>query len=132
MTMQPIHSPKPKIFGAGYGKHVSHNYKLMKKFFWLGWKMLVNTFIPGAFYECAHWEVIDLYYKMQGHRHGTDNEKRCDRCGANLISSDDKIQMKSLIIETVEVEPEPESGQIVGDFTHPEDKPFQHNTLNHK
>lgn len=84
MTMQTPHAPKPKIFGDGYGKHVSHNYWLIKKFFWLGWKMLVHMFIPGIFYERAHWEVIDLYYKMQGYRHGTNDTKRCGKCGSKL------------------------------------------------
>ena len=88
--MQTPHSPKPKIFGNGYGKHISHNYQLMKKFFGLGLKLLANMFIPGIYYERAHWEVIDLYYKMQGYRHGTDNAKRCDECGTDLLSSNDK------------------------------------------
>ncbi len=89
MTMQPTHSPKPKIFGEGYGKHVADNLKLMQRFFWLGWKILANTFVPSAFYERAHWEVIDLYHRMRGFRHGTDNEKRCDECGGEIMSADD-------------------------------------------
>jgi len=88
MTMQVTHSPKPKIFGKGYGKHVAYNYALMKKFFWLGWKMLVNMFIPVAFYERAHWEVIDLYHQMSGFRHGTNNDHRCSKCGHEKLSSE--------------------------------------------
>ena len=135
MTMHPYHSPKPKIFGAGYGKHVSHNYRLMKKFFALGWKMLVNMFIPGVFYERAHWEVIDLYYKMQGYRHGTNDVKRCDGCGANLLSSDDKVLEKSHAV-TPEATPEPKASkqiiddQSIGDFRHPEDHPFSNGLEN--
>jgi len=89
MTMQVTHSPKPKIFGEGYGKHVATNVKLMKQFFWLGWKMLANTFIPTMFYEHAHWEVIELYYKMRGIRHGTKNDHRCPKCGSEFLSADD-------------------------------------------
>lgn len=89
MTMQVTHAPKPKIFGKGYGKHVVANLRLMKRFFWLGWKMLANTFIPTLFYERAHWEVIDLYHKMRGYRHGTRNEHRCKECGGDLASSDE-------------------------------------------
>lgn len=125
MTMQTPYSPKPKIFGDGYGKHVSYNYVLMKKFFWLGWKMLVNMFIPGVFYERAHWEVIDLYYKMQGRRHGTDNEKRCDECGGNLLSSDDTIASPSRVVPfTPDPEPEitEEENLPIGDFEHPEER----------
>jgi len=88
--MQVTHSPKPKIFGEGYGKHVAYNYALMKKFFWLGWKMMANMIIPAAFYERAHWEVIDLYHKMSGFRHGTRNDHRCTECGHEKLSSDDK------------------------------------------
>ena len=90
MTMQVTHSPKPKIFGKGYGKHVAYNYALMKRFFWLGWKMLVNMVIPAAFYERAHWEVIDLYHNMSGFRHGTNNDHRCGECGHEKLTSDDK------------------------------------------
>jgi len=89
MSMQVTHSPKPKIFGKGYGQHVATNVKLMKQFFWLGWKMLVNTFIPFVFYERAHWEVIDLYYKMRGLRHGTRNDHRCAECGTDFLSADE-------------------------------------------
>lgn len=89
MTMQVTHSPKPKIFGEGYGKHVVYNFKLMKRFFWMGWKLLANTFIPGAFYEAAHWEVIEMYHKMRGFRHGTRNDHRCNECGHELYSADE-------------------------------------------
>ena len=89
MTMQETHSPKPKIFGKGYGKHVSYNFKLMKRFFWLGWKLFANMLIPGAFYERAHWEVIDMYHNMRGYRHGTINNHRCDKCGNELLTADE-------------------------------------------
>ena len=108
MTMQVTHSPKPKIFGKGYGKHVANNLKLMKQFFWLGWKMLANTFVPGVFYERAHWEVIDLYHSMRGFRHGTSNDHRCAECGSDFLSADDvaierdelkKLEMQLRLIE---------------------------------
>ena len=89
MTMQVTHAPKPKIFGKGYGKHVVTNLRLMKRFFWLGWKMLANTFIPTLFYERAHWEVVDLYHRMRGYRHGTKNDHRCESCGSDLPTSDE-------------------------------------------
>lgn len=89
MTMQVTHSPKPKIFGEGYGRHVASNLILMKKFFWLGWKMLANTFIPNVFYEKAHWEVVELYHKMRGFRFGTQNDHRCSECGHELYTSDE-------------------------------------------
>ncbi|MHA1289144.1 MAG: hypothetical protein ACTSPB_17285 [Candidatus Thorarchaeota archaeon] len=47
-------------------------------------------FIPVAFYERAHWEVIDLYHQMSGFRHGTNNDHRCSKCGHEKLSSDDK------------------------------------------
>ena len=89
MTMQVTHAPKPKIFGKGYGKHVVTNLRLMKRFFWLGWKMLANTFIPTLFYERAHWEVVDLYHRMRGYRHGTKIDHRCESCGSDLPTSDE-------------------------------------------
>jgi hypothetical protein len=89
MTMQVTHAPKPRIFGKGYGKHIATNLKVMRKFFWLGWKSLVNTFVPFAFYEVAHWEVIDLYYAMRGYRHGTKCNTRCEKCGSDLPSADE-------------------------------------------
>ena len=87
--MQVTHSPKPEIFGKGYGKHVANNFVLMKQFFWLGWKMLVNTFFPAVFYERAHWEVIELYYKMRCFRHGTKSDHRCAKCGTDFLSADE-------------------------------------------
>ena len=93
--MQEIHSPKPEIFGKGYGQHILHNYRLMKQFFWLGWKMLVHMFIPGVFYERAHWEVIDLYHKMRGLRHGTVSDHRCPECGHDLPSADEMYQERN-------------------------------------
>lgn len=84
MTMQPSHSPKPHVFGPGYGAHLAYNFGLTKTFTKLAIKIFINTFIPGVYYEEAHWEVIDLYYKMNGRRHGTNNPKRCDECGSIL------------------------------------------------
>lgn len=94
MTMQQTHSPKPKMFGKGYGQHISYTYRLMKKFFWLGWKMMVNMFIPHVFYEQAHWEVIDLYHKMRGYRHGTHSDHRCPECGGDLPSADETFEQR--------------------------------------
>ena len=99
--MQVTHSPKPEIFGKGYGKHVAYNYALMKTFFSLGWKMLANMLIPNVFYEHAHWEVIDLYHKMSGFRHGTINDHRCSECGHEKLSSDDK-HLRRLELKDIE------------------------------
>ncbi len=108
MTMQEIHSPKPEIFGKGYGQHILHNYRLMKQFFWLGWKMMVNMFVPGVFYERAHWEVIDLYHKMRGTRHGTVSDHRCSKCGGDLPSADEvfgrRQELKDLEAEMDRIE----------------------------
>ena len=84
MTMPPHHSPKPKIFGKGYGAHLAYNIGLVRTFTKLAIKVFINIFIPGVYYEEAHWEVIDLYYEMSGRRHGTNNPKRCDECGSTL------------------------------------------------
>ena len=84
MTMPPCHSPKPEIFGKGYGAHLAYNFSLVKLFFKLSIKLFINAFVPGVYYEEAHWRVIDLYHKMSGHRHGTNNSKRCEHCGSTL------------------------------------------------
>lgn len=89
MTMQATHSPKPKVFGEGYGKHVSYNFGLMKQLFWLGWKMLAHMLVPSTFYERAHWEVVELYHKMRGFRHGTISDHRCPECGGELLTCDE-------------------------------------------
>ena len=102
MTMQVTHSPKPKIFGEGYGQHVATNLRLMKKFFWLGWKMLANTFIPFVFYENAHWEVVELYYRMRGFRHGTANDHRCNSCGHDLYTADE-VTLRRAELKDIEV-----------------------------
>ena len=103
MTMQQTHSPKPEIFGEGYGKHIAKNYRLMKQFFWLGWKMMVHMFIPQAFYESAHWEVIDLYHKFRGYRHGTHSDHRCAECGGELFSIDE-VHCRSAELKDIERE----------------------------
>lgn len=84
MTMQPSHSPKPRVFGPGYGTHLAYNFSLVKICAKLVIKLFINAFIPGVYYEEAHWRVIDLYYKMSGRRYGTNNSKRCDHCGSIL------------------------------------------------
>jgi hypothetical protein len=48
---------------------------------------------PRLFHERYHWDIIDLYYKLRGYRHGTNDEKRCDECGNELVSRDDKISL---------------------------------------
>jgi hypothetical protein len=106
MTMQVTHAPKPKIFGKGYGNHVAANLRLMKRFFWLGWKMLANTFIPTLFYERAHWEVIELYHKMRGYRHGTRSDHRCGECGADQMSSDEVSDLREAKKVIAELEAE--------------------------
>ena len=75
---------KPEVFGKGYGSHMLDKYRLFKTFVKLSFKVFVNIFAPSAYYEKYHWEVIDLYYKFRGFRHGTDNSKRCDACGSEL------------------------------------------------
>lgn len=90
MTMPPRHSPKPKIFGKGYGAHLAYNFGLVKILFKLTIKLFINAFVPCTYYEEAHWRIVDLYYKMRGHRHGTNNLKRCEHCGSQLES--DPIQ----------------------------------------
>ena len=99
--MQPTHSPKPNVFGKGYGKHLAHNFELVKIFTKLAIKLFINAFVPCVYYEEAHWRVIDLYYKMSGHRHGTNNPKRCNQCGSNL---EPKEPEKPHVLK---IEPEP-------------------------
>lgn len=89
MTMQQIHSPKPKVFGEGYGAHLAYNFSLIKLFFKLALQLFVNAFVPGLYYEQAHWKVIELYHKMRGFRHGTISDHRCPECGGELYSADE-------------------------------------------
>lgn len=89
MTMQQIHSPKPKVFGEGYGAHLAYNFSLIKLFFKLSLQIFVNAFVPGLYYEQAHWKVIELYHKMRGIRHGTISDHRCKECGGELYSIDE-------------------------------------------
>lgn len=91
MTMQTCHSPKPRVFGKGYGAHLAYNFSLVRTFTKLAIKLFINAFVPGVYYEKAHWTVIDLYYKMSGHRHGTNDPKRCDQCGSNLEPSQSPV-----------------------------------------
>ncbi len=108
MVMQKVHSPQPKVFGEGYGSHLAYNYGLVKLFFKLGFKMLINAIVPGVYYEQAHWGVIELYHKMNGVRHGTRNEHRCNECGGELLSSEDghnrRAELKDLEIQCHRIE----------------------------
>lgn len=92
MTMQNIYSPKPKVFGKGYGAHLSYNLQLVKLFIKLALQVFINAFIPGVYYEQAHWQVIDIYHKMRGFRHGTQSDHRCPECGADELSADETAQ----------------------------------------
>jgi hypothetical protein len=94
MVMHKVHSPKPKMFGKGYGTHLAYNYGLVKMFFKLGFKVLINAIVPGVYYEQAHWGVIDLYHKMSGYRHGTHSDHRCSECGGDLPSSDEAFDLR--------------------------------------
>ncbi len=106
--MHTVHSPKPKIFGEGYGAHLSYNLKLMRMFFKLALQIFINAIVPGVYYENAHWKVIELYHTMSGVRHGTHNEHRCDKCGGELLSSEDghnrRAELKDLEIQCHRIE----------------------------
>jgi hypothetical protein len=99
MTMQNIYSPKPKVFGKGYGAHLSYNLQLVKLFIKLALQVFINAFIPGVYYEQAHWQVIDIYHKMRGFRHGTHSDHRCPECGADELSADETIQAQEDVKE---------------------------------
>jgi len=90
--MQEIHSPKPKVFGEGYGAHLAYNFRLIKLFCKLSLQILVNAFVPGLYYEQAHWKVIEVYHKMRGFRHGTHSDHRCPECGGEMYSADEMHQ----------------------------------------
>jgi len=95
MTMQTVHSPKPKVFGKGYGTHLSYNFKLVSMFFKLALQVFVNAFVPGLYYEQAHWKVIELYHKMRGYRHGINSDHRCAACGADTMSCDEVYDLRT-------------------------------------
>ncbi len=90
--MQPYHSPKPSIFGKGYGKHILYNLKIAKSFLKLAYKLFVNAFIPGKYYDETYSQIVNFYYKLRGHRHGTLDLKRCNECGSQLEPRDDNHQ----------------------------------------
>ena len=92
MTMQQTHSPKPEVFGEGYGAHLAYNLRLVKLFFKLALQVFINAFVPGLYYEQAHWKVIEVYYKMRGLRHGTISDHRCPECGGEMYSADEMHQ----------------------------------------
>jgi hypothetical protein len=108
MTMQQIHSPKPKVFGEGYGAHLAYNFKLIRLFFKLSLQIFVNAFVPGLYYEQAHWKVIEIYHKMRGLRHGTISDHRCPECGGELLSSEDghnrRLELKDIEIHCHRIE----------------------------
>lgn len=80
---------KPSIFGKGYGVHVSYNLKIAKAFLKLAYKLFINAFFPSKYYDEAYGRIVDFYYKMRGHRHGTPDLKRCNECGSQLEPRDD-------------------------------------------
>ena len=108
MTMHTVHSPKPKIFGEGYGAHLSYNFKLVRMFFKLALQIFINAIVPGLYYENAHWKIIELYHTMRGTRHGTNNDHRCSKCGGDLLSSEDghnrRAELKDIEIDCQRVE----------------------------
>ena len=101
MTMQQTHSPKPKVFGEGYGAHLAYNLRLVKLFFKLALQVFVNAFVPGLYYEQAHWKVIEIYHKMRGFRHGTISDHRCPECGGELFSSDEMHEERDELTQLV-------------------------------
>lgn len=128
--MSPCHSPKPNVFGKGYGKHLANNFGLIKIMIKLIIKLFINVFVPGVYYEEAHWRVIDLYYKMNGYRHGTNNPKRCEHCGSKLEPKE------SLAPVTIQAPIEPEivideiAEQCIGEIEN--GKPLGLKSLDHK
>lgn len=108
MTMQQVHSPKPEMFGDGYGAHLAYNFRLIRLFLKLIMQVFVNAFIPGLYYEQAHWKVIEIYHKMRGTRHGTVSDHRCSECGGELLSAEDghnrRAELKDIEIHCQRVE----------------------------
>lgn len=92
--MQSVNSPKPRIFGKGYGTHLTYNLKLANQFIKLFLQITINALIPGAFYEKAHWQIIELYHRMRGFRHGTESDHRCKECGTDMLSNDEVNQQR--------------------------------------
>lgn len=113
MTMHTVHSPKPEVFGKGYGAHLAYNFKLVRLFYKLALKIFINAIVPGVYYEQAHWQIIELYYMMRGTRHGTNSDHRCNECGGDLISCDDEFkrrdEIKDLKEQVEELESRPQS-----------------------
>ena len=99
MTMQSIHSPKPKIFGVGYGAHLAYNLRLVKQFIKVALQVFINAFVPCTYYEKAHWQVIELYHRMRGFRHGTESDHRCKECGTDMLSNDETNQLREDVKE---------------------------------
>ena len=89
MTMQVHKHPKPKVFGKGYGTHIAYHFKLFKKFVAVTSRIFLNMLIPSVYHERYHWDIIDIYHRLRGYRHGTENEKRCNECGTELMSRDE-------------------------------------------
>lgn len=89
MTMQVHEHPKPKVFGKGYGTHIAYHFKLLAKLIGMLCRLLVTTFAPSVYHEKYHWDIIDIYHKLRGYRHGTDNEKRCSECGTELMTAEE-------------------------------------------
>jgi len=87
--MQVHEHPKPKIFGKGYGTHIAYHFKLFRLLAKIAIRSFVTMLIPSAYHEQYHWDIIDLYHKLRGYRHGTVNEKRCNECGTELMTRDE-------------------------------------------
>lgn len=82
--MHTYNSPTPRVFGKGYGGHLAYNLRLAKLFTRLVFVSIIHAFAPTAYVEKAHWQIIEMYYKHKGLRHGTMDPKRCDHCGSTL------------------------------------------------
>jgi hypothetical protein len=91
--MQVHEHPKPKIFGKGYGAHIAYHFRVFTVIAKILLQLTVTMFLPRVYHQKYHWDIIDLYYKLRGERHGTANERRCDECGTELMSRDDKISL---------------------------------------
>ena len=94
MTMKVNERPKPRIFGKGYGSHLLLGFTYVGAFFRMAFQALLNTLVPTAYHEKYHWDIIDLYYKLRGFRHGTDNPKRCTECGSEKLTADEVYRLR--------------------------------------
>jgi hypothetical protein len=88
--MHTYRPPTPRVLGKGYGSHLVQHFRLAKKFGKLMFISLVHAFVPCTYIDRVHYQVINLYYRFKGLRHGTMNPKRCDHCGITLEPRDEQ------------------------------------------